>query len=54
MHREFRTRRPPWCLALTLVLLVLIGLGCSANKPDDAELLLVYSGDCKGYIEPCG
>ena len=53
MHRESRTRRPPWGLALTLVLLVLVGVGCSA-KPDDAELLLVYSGDCKGYIEPCG
>ena len=27
--------------------------GCGADKPGD-ELLLVYSGDCQAYIEPCG
>lgn len=53
MRRELTHRRLPGCLAILLVALALVGLGCSA-PPDDTELLLVYSGDCKGYIEPCG
>jgi hypothetical protein len=28
-----------------------LGAGCS--RPHD-DLLVVYSGDCEGYLEPCG
>lgn len=37
--------------ACTVVAAMLAGAACSRAP---RELLLVYSGDCQGYVEPCG
>ncbi len=51
-----RTQQVWRCLALGLGLVVLLA-GCQST-PDTAprsdEFLLVYSGDFRGYFEPCG
>lgn len=40
---------------LTLVCVFLGVLsGCSHEANNDQEFLLVFSGDCKSYLEPCG
>jgi len=36
---------------------VAIGVGAGAMgcaKKPQSDLLFVYSGDCQGYLEPCG
>ncbi len=33
--------------------LAFFAASCGQKSPAD-ELLLVYSGDCQAYIEPCG
>lgn len=44
---------PRWCrtAAGLLVVAACLASGCGRRAP---ELLLVYSGDCQGLIEPCG
>ena len=38
--------------AVGFLLLALGVLGCGSNSP--TQLLVVYSGDGQGYLEPCG
>jgi hypothetical protein len=40
--------RRPWMAALLVSLLM--ASGCSKSQ----DLLLLYSGDCQGYLDPCG
>ena len=37
-----------WCAGLLALMLAAAGCGRST------DLLLVYSGDCQGYLDPCG
>jgi hypothetical protein len=42
-------RRPRWAYAAALAFVA--SAACSRAP---RELLFVYSGDCQGYVEPCG
>jgi hypothetical protein len=41
-----------WVRGLVLVLGLVGAAGC--GKRPSGDLLLVYSGDCQGYLDPCG
>lgn len=40
-----------WKLGGWLAAALVVISGCGDPRP---SLLVVYSGDCQGYIEPCG
>ena len=52
MNGEWRMRAGRKILTTIAIAIVAGAFGCA--KQPKSDMLFVYSGDCQGYLEPCG